>query len=699
MNKVKFSLFALVAIIAASCVADPVMEGEGVVAEKNPMAKIINSSEDAVAGELILYVDEQTADAWSINTTRSGNSMLDAVAEELGVESVKPVFNMAVNADLKRAQGMHRWYVVKFDNEANLDVVAEKFAAISSIDRVQFSTVVDKPQISATPVSVSDVNVTRVGETEYFDDPMLYLQWHYNNRGYQSFFPGAKEGEDIGAYGAWDYTTGNSEVIVAVVDEGVKYDHPDLAANMWVNQAEKNGQEGVDDDGNGYVDDIYGINAARAGKGPITWDQPAWNSKNEYVGDSGHGTHVAGTIAAVNNNGIGVCGVAGGNGSGNGVRIMSIQIFDGSVPAEQNGIDKNAMGIEYAADNGASILQNSWGYDGEITSDGFYSGHYGVEIAALKYFQSKSNCAAMTGNVVIFAAGNSANDFANYPGAYNEFICVTALAPDGMPTTYTCYEEGCNVAAPGGESEVLEGDNDFTDYGCVLSTLPAETPDPEKSRSGVVPYGKDYGYMMGTSMACPHVSGVAALVLSYALDHGIKLSNTQLYDVITSSVRNIDDSLTGSVPRHYWTYSQTTGYQLHVKNFDLSAYKGKMGTGKLDATLAIMNVRGATCIPVVVNEEFELNFGKIIGTGDINVTVLKDFVITDEVKNRLGIDTYDYFNNKIYLKCTKPGIGVITVKYIAGGKTVGGTSATGGKLMEKEVVIISRENNDNGAWL
>ena len=124
-----------------------------------------------------------------------------------------------------------------------------------------------------------------------------------------------------------------------------------------------------------------------------------------------------------------------------------------------------------------------------------------------------------------------------------------------------------------------------------------------------------------------------------------------------------------------------------------------MGTGKLDATLAIMNLRGATCIPVVVNEEYELNLGKIIGTQDLNVTVMKDFEISDDVKSRLGITTADYFNNKIYIKCTKPGIGVMKVKYIAGGKTVGGGNTTGGKLMEKELVIISRENNDNGAWL
>ena len=161
-------------------------------------------------------------------------------------------------------------------------------------------------------------------------------------------------------------------------------------------------------------------------------------------------------------------------------------------------------------------------------------------------------------------------------------------------------------------------------------------------------------------------------------------------------MRNIDNSLTGTVARHYYQQSNNKTVKY---NFDVSIYKGKMGTGKLDATLAIMNLRGATCIPVVVGEEYGLKIGDIIGTGDIDITMLKEFVIPEDVKQRLGITTADFFSNTIFIKCTKPGIGVITVKYIAGGNAVGGGETTGGKLMEKEVVIISRENNDNGAWL
>ena len=645
--------------------------------------KFVNKAENVAPGELIIYVDEETADAWTADT-RSGEMALDAVANECSVESVKQVFNMAINTEAKRAQGMHRWFVVKFDKESNVENVAKTFAELKYVRRVEFCTMLEKPKITAVPVSEAEIAATRAYE-EPFDDEMLPMQWHYNNRGLnESIFEGAKAGEDIGAYGAWKYTTGNPEVVVAVVDEGVKYNHPDLAANMWINQAELNGVDGVDDDKNGYVDDIHGINAVK-GTGYITWKRVAYDAKGDYVGDSGHGTHVAGTVAAVSNNGIGVAGVAGGNGTGNGVRIMSVQIFDAN---DGTSIENNAKGIEYAADNGACILQNSWGYPHSQSSpknDSAYStGTYGIELTALRYFASNSNCSAMTGNVIIFAAGNDHATMANYPGAFNEFVCVTAYAPDGLPTTYTNYGPGCNVAAPGGETELLKGA--WSDNGCVLSTLPAETYDPYLDR----PYGSDYGYMAGTSMACPHVSGVAALVLSYAVENGIHLTNTQLNDILTSSVRNIDNSLTGSVVRHK---NNKTAYQ-----FYLDEYKGKVGTGKLDATLAIMNLRGATCVPVTVGEEYALKLGEIVGTGDLNLTVMREYVIADDVKARLGISA-DYFNNAIYIKCAKPGIGVITVKYVAGGTTVGGGATTGGKLMEKEVVIISRENNDNGGWL
>lgn len=131
-----------------------------------------------------------------------------------------------------------------------------------------------------------------------FDDPMLPSQWHYNNDG---SIPGTVAGADANVFKGWEIETGKKDVLVAIVDGGFQVDHPDLAQNVYVNEAEKNGKPGVDDDGNGYTDDVYGYNFVI-------------NSAD--VNAHSHGTHVAGTVGAVNGNGLGVAGVAGGSGEG-----------------------------------------------------------------------------------------------------------------------------------------------------------------------------------------------------------------------------------------------------------------------------------------------------------------------------------------------------------------------------------------------
>lgn len=667
-------MFALVALFASSCVKDLTTE-TSVSAEKSASAKIINTSQDAASGQLILFVDEETAEMWASAecATRSGNMELDAVVHEIGATSIESVFNMDINGDQKRALDMHRWFVAEFDESADLDIAAEKFAAMDEVDRVQFATKFTRPNVSGT--AAKDVVATRSSEMP-FNDPQLELQWHYNNQGLQSLFPGSIKGEDINAFAAWKHTSGNRDIIVAIVDEGVCYSHEDLKDNMWVNEKELNGAPGVDDDGNGVVDDIYGYNTI-TDDGNISWNKSAWYG-DEYIGDCGHGTHVAGTVAAVNNNGLGVAGVAGGDGSGNGVRLMSIQIFSGPDNAQAAA---NAKGIEYAADNGACILQNSWGYPQNQMSDQWYEQALGVELAAIRYFESVSNCSAMDGNVVIFAAGNQGNPFADYPGAYRDILCVTAYAPDGLPTSYTNYKLGCNVSAPGGDM-ALDANRNYLYSGGVLSTLPADS-----FNSWGEPYGTHYGYMQGTSMACPHVSGVAALVLSYAVENNIKLTNTELYDILSSSVREIDSKLKGSKPVY------TGGYM------SLDPYRGGMGTGKLDALMAIMSLRGADCIPVIVGQEFELKPGMVVGDGTHTTIKGSGFDIDDETKNRLGIDKVDFFGGNLYFTCENAGIGVITLKYIAGGDKVGGGATIGGRLTEKEVVIVARDANDNGGWL
>ena len=168
-----------------------------------------------------------------------------------------------------------------------------------------------------------NLSVTRAaGYTYKFNDEGLPHQWGYVNHGdfdFEQPWAGIVAGCDVGCEEAWEKCTGDPSIIVAVLDEGVMWEHPDLRANIWVNEVEEYTSD-VDADGNGYKGDRYGYNFAT--------DRAYISTTGSMA--SGHGTHVAGTIAAVNNNGIGVCGIAGGDAATGqpGVRIMSCQLFD-----------------------------------------------------------------------------------------------------------------------------------------------------------------------------------------------------------------------------------------------------------------------------------------------------------------------------------------------------------------------------------
>ncbi len=665
MNKTKVFLLALAGLFAVSCATNTVDETATVDANTMVAKKFVNTSNDAVEGELIIYVDDEAAERMLAAecATRSG-SAIDAIAAEIGATEIKPVFNLNINGDVKRARGMHRWFTVAFPESVDLEFAAQSLAAVKSVERVQFATKIIAPTSKITEVDPSQFAQTRSEELPY-NDPMLSKQWHYRNLGLSETYPNAKAGADVNLFPAWEITAGRNDVIVAVVDEGVCYTHADLKDNMWVNEAEANGAEGVDDDNNGYVDDVHGYNFAHNGR--VTWTRS---------GDQGHGTHVAGTVAAVNNNGIGVSGVAGGTGNGDGVRIMSCQILSGGKDAGAGG---TAKAVEYAADMGACILQNSWGFEaGQVANDSqFANGTTGVELEAFHYFMETKNSPALEGGIIIFAAGNDGKAVAGYPAAYNELIAVTAIAPDGLPTYYTCYDRGCNVAAPGGEYAPTT----WAEPGCVLSTLPNDK----------------YGYSQGTSMACPHVSGIAALAISYALDNNIVLTLPELKDIIVSSVNNLNPYL--------------TGFKTNVAGgtLNLASYNNKMGTGLIDAYRVLMAVRGTKCIPIPVGEEVIINISSYIGDGTNDKIKMLESEISEEVIEALGIENIKWMGSKLMLTCTKPGTALVTLKYVAGGTNVGGGQITGGMATEQEFAFVAREGvtfdegtlepNNPGGWL
>ena len=669
MNRTKLLLLALAGLFAVSCAADN-LENKSMTPEAMASKKFVNTPEAAAQGELIIYVDEATAQQIesAAVATRSGVMPLDNLAVEVGATNLKPVFNLAVNGDVKRARGMHRWYSLSFPADTDLQVVAQKLAKLDVVERVQFATAIERPQAQAVEANPMDVAATRSDDMP-FDDPMLYKQWHYRNLGLQEIHPNAKAGADVNLFPAWEITKGRNDIIVAVVDEGVCYEHEDLVDNMWVNEAEANGAEGVDDDGNGYVDDVHGYNFAHNGR--VSWTR----SK-----DTGHGTHVAGTVAAVNNNSIGVSGVAGGSGNGDGVRIMSCQILSGDKDAGPGG---TASAVEYAADMGACILQNSWGFGaGQVANDSaFANGTTSVELEAFHYFMETQNNPNLEGGIIIFAAGNDGKAVAGYPGAYNEIIAVTAIGPDGLPTYYTNYDRGCNVAATGGEY----APSTWAEQSCVLSTVPTNI-----AKSG-------YAYMQGTSMACPHVSGITALALSYAMNNGIVLTLPELKDIVVSSVTNINPSL--------------SGFKTNVAGgtLNLASYNNKMGTGLIDAYRVLMAVRGTKCIPLPVGEEVIVNVSSFIGDGTNDKIKMVESEIPQEVIDALGIENIKWMGGKLMLTCTKPGTGIVTLKYIAGGNAKGGGQITGGMEAQQEFAFVARygvsydegtlEPNNPGGWL
>lgn len=431
-----------------------------------PEAPAAPGSGSLIPGKAIVLVSEELAESFTLSDAPE-------IADVLGIRSVRRVFPEAGEYEARhRAAGLHRWYSISYDASVPATKARDGLAGLPGIEAV------DIPR--------------RKVLRSYFNDPAAYLQWHLHNDG--SLGNTFKPGIDINVEPVWEeFTAGSSEVIVAILDTGIDLSHPDLAGVVLPPSNEGGSRNFLD------------------------------HNKPTQIPAGNHGTHTAGIIGAINNNGFLVSSIAGGRDGNGGVRLMSCTILDDSSDVTEDIGNADALALVWAADHGAVIVNNSWGYETETESET-------AEVAqefittdsplrqAIDYFIAYAGTdidgnqtGPMRGGLVLFATGNSGWSH-DIVCEYEPVVAVGACGPDGKMPLYSNYGPWVDILAPGGS----DSDNHY-EWIAGLGN----------NNSGA--------WMSGTSAACPQVAGVAALLVSYYGGPGF--TNEQLKERLLMSAR------------------------------------------------------------------------------------------------------------------------------------------------------------------
>ncbi len=436
-----------------------------------------------------------------------GESEFDKISDRFVVTGMKKQFPGSQPGPLSKSAELARYYKIRFES-GTLEEAMEAYRNHPMVDRVE-------------PIGIQAAYATP-------NDFYYSYQWHLNQA----------SDHDIDAPEAWDIEAGSTSTIVAILDSGTRYYHPDLGGvnaspsnpgasrgNMWINNAELNGTAGVDDDGNGYVDDWIGYDFIESTTN--CWSGEDCSTKDNDPRDfNGHGTHTAGIFGMITNDNYGMCGVAGGwsNGTqgvyGNGVKIMPLRMgYSYNYFGQEYGVvlmDAAAEAFYYAADNGAKIASCSWG-----------SSNSGGIGAAATYFLN-------SGGIICVAAGNDGAEVSpDYLNGRGDCISVAATNENDNGASFTTYGTWVDICAPG--NNIYSTYHDHTD-----------------------PNTNYWAAMGGTSMATPMAAGVCALIWSQNPSWSASQVKNQLY----ASADNIDAYLS-------------------------SKYIGKMGAGRINAYQAV----------------------------------------------------------------------------------------------------------------